>query len=149
MTATGPGDAARLAAASAGGPGNWTLVCDGADLAEGGDGRRFEVMLGGAAQPAFVVRVGGEPRAYLNRCAHVPVELDWLPGKFLDDTGLYVICTVHGALYDAADGACAGGPCAGRGLVPVPCREQDGRIWVCAAVVSPAAPEGQSNRGAT
>lgn len=118
----------------------WTAVCAGADLVEGGDGRRFDVRAAAGVQAAFVVRVDGAPRAYLNRCAHVPVELDWIPGRFLDDTGLYVICTVHGAMYDAADGSCAGGPCQGRGLQPVPCRERDGWIWVRAAVAPAGGP---------
>jgi len=123
---------------------DWSRLCDGSDLAEGGDGRRFDIV-GAAGRPeaAFAVRVDGQPRAYLNRCAHVPVELDWLPGRFLDDSGLYVICTVHGAMYDATDGACAGGPCDGRGLQAVGCREQDGQVWVN-AVLAPSADSPES-----
>jgi nitrite reductase/ring-hydroxylating ferredoxin subunit len=119
----------------------WSPVCPTPELLEGGDGRRFDLLRAdGRREAAFVVRVDGKPRAYLNRCSHVPVELDWLPGRFLDDTGLYVICTVHGAMYDATDGACAGGPCDGRGLQTVECREQDGQVWVHAALAPPAEP---------
>jgi nitrite reductase/ring-hydroxylating ferredoxin subunit len=85
--------------------------------------------------PAFVLRVEGEPRAWLNRCAHVPVELDWTPGRFLDDTGTVIVCATHGAVYDAADGSCLGGPCHGRGLQPVPCREAGGWVEVRATLV--------------
>jgi nitrite reductase/ring-hydroxylating ferredoxin subunit len=108
----------------------WSPVCASEDLDEGGDGRRFELLRGERREAAFVVRVDGLPRAYLNRCAHVAVELDWIPGRFLDDSGLYVVCTVHGATYDATDGACTGGPCDGRGLQVLDCREADGTVWV-------------------
>lgn len=107
---------------------DWLRVCAAGDLAEGGDGVRFELPLHGTPQPAFVVRVDGAPRAYLNRCAHIPVELDWQPGRFLDDSGLYLVCATHGALYDATTGACVGGPCRKRPLVTLETRESEG--WV-------------------
>lgn len=108
----------------------WACVCDAAALAERGDGVRFEVARAGGTLPAFVLRIDGAPRAYVNQCAHVPIELDWNPGRFLDDTGTVIVCATHGAVYDAADGACVGGPCRGRGLQPIPCREVDGRVEV-------------------
>jgi nitrite reductase/ring-hydroxylating ferredoxin subunit len=118
----------------------WSPVCASADLEEGGDGRRFDLLRGERREAAFVVRVDGLPRAYLNRCAHVPVELDWIPGRFLDDSGLVIICTVHGATYDASDGACIGGPCDGRGLQALDCREADGTVWVRGPLAPPEAP---------
>src|SRR5579871_6149791 len=106
---------------------NPRLICASADLAEGGTGVRFEVEIEGKAVPAFVVRAGGVARAYINRCAHVPVELDWQPGRYFDILGLYLICSTHGAVYDPASGRCSGGPCRGRGgLVPLSVTETDG-----------------------
>ena len=32
---------------------------------------------------AFALRFDGRVVAYLNRCAHVPTEMDWQPGQFL------------------------------------------------------------------
>ena len=90
---------------------------------------RFEVDVDGVTRPAFVVRWRGVPRAYLNRCAHVPVELDWQPGQFFDMQGLYLMCSTHGATYDPASGSCTGGPCRGRGLVPLSVIETDGQIF--------------------
>ncbi len=57
------------------------LICASDDLPDGGKGVRFETQtpLGPAA--AFAVRHGGKPFAYVNRCGHVPVELDWQPGE--------------------------------------------------------------------
>ena len=107
----------------------WTRVCGGGDLLDGGDGVRFEVADDQGSVPAFAVRSESVVRAYLNRCRHVAVELDWSPGKFFDETGLYLICATHGATYRASDGACAGGPCRG-GLVALPVREADGEVLV-------------------
>lgn len=104
------------------------VICASADLAEGGRGVRFEVTRGGLAEPAFVVRFDGRARAFINRCAHVPMELDWRPGEFFDADGLYLVCATHGAMYDPETGACAGGPCRGAGLIPIPVREDAGFI---------------------
>ena len=104
------------------------VICEASVLAEGGAGVRFERKRAGGMEPAFVVRHRGVARAFVNRCAHVPMELDWQPGEFFDADGLYLICSTHGAMYDAATGACAGGPCRGGGLTPIPVREEDGKI---------------------
>lgn len=108
---------------------NPRLICASADVREAGPGVRFEWDRGSHTVPAFVVRWQGQVRAYLNRCGHVPVELDWQPGAFFDEDQRYLICATHGALYDPASGACLGGRCQGRGLIPVPVLERDGGIY--------------------
>lgn len=106
----------------------WRRICSSESLVDGGDGVRFDLP-GEPTRPAFVVRAGGVARAWLNRCAHVAIELDWMPGKFFDDEGLYLTCSTHGAIYDPASGRCAGGPCSGKGLEPVTVSEHDGAVW--------------------
>lgn len=106
------------------------LICASSELIEGGLGVRFEVMRAGVGVPAFVVRYRGEPRAYVNRCAHVPVELDWQPGAFFDSSGLYLICAVHGALFAPETGHCLAGRCAGRGLEPLAVIERAGGVFL-------------------
>jgi nitrite reductase/ring-hydroxylating ferredoxin subunit len=106
------------------------LICASADLADGGRGVRFEVVRYGRAEPAFVIRYRGRVHAYLNRCGHVPAELDWVEGQFFDADGLYLICATHGALYDPATGACLGGRCEGRGLLALSVCEAQGNVYL-------------------
>lgn len=106
------------------------LICGAGELAEQGRGVRFELERSGTLQQAFVVRFDGRPRAFLNQCGHVPVELDWREGEFFDDSRLYLICSTHGALYHPASGQCVGGRCGGRGLVTVPVVERDGHVYL-------------------
>ncbi len=105
------------------------LICPADELEEGGLGVRFEVRRGEQTIPAFAIRWRGQVHAFLNRCGHVPIELDWQEGEFFDYSRLYLICSTHGALYDPATGACRGGRCEGRGLTAVPVVERDGAIY--------------------
>ena len=66
--------------------------------------------------------------AYLNRCTHVPMELDWQPNQVFDITGSWLLCATHGAHFLPDTGACAGGPCRG-GLVKIALSERDSRVW--------------------
>lgn len=106
------------------------MICASADLRDGGAAVRFTVWRHGVAEPAFAVRHRGAVHAYLNRCAHVPVEMDWQEGQFFDHSGVYLICSMHGALYDPASGECLAGPCSGKGLTPLSVVERDGGIYL-------------------
>ncbi|NJM33027.1 MAG: Rieske 2Fe-2S domain-containing protein [Limnobacter sp.] len=92
-------------------------LCPAAALQEGGLAHRFKVLYNGEHAVAFVLRVNGAVHAYLNRCSHVPVELDWNYGEFLDDSGSMIVCATHGASYNATNGHCIGGPCDGKPLI--------------------------------
>ena len=106
------------------------LICASAALADGGDGVRFKVLRDGIEEPAFVVRHRGVAHAFINRCGHVPIELDWQEGKFFDLSGLYLICSTHGAMYSPESGRCLGGRCNGKGLTPLAVSEHDGNIYL-------------------
>ena len=105
------------------------LICRGDELADCGEGVRFEFEHGEHGEPAFVVRFQGEVHAYANRCAHLPYELDWIPGKFFDSEGLVLICSVHGASYDPLTGQCVGGPCY-HGLDKLAVEEFEGGVYL-------------------
>lgn len=105
------------------------LICRSAELIDGGTGVRFTVAGQDGEQPAFAVRFRGRVAAFLNRCGHVPVELDWQANEFFDDSKLYLICATHGALYSPHDGRCLGGRCNGRGLTALAVEERDGAIY--------------------
>jgi len=99
-----------------------------ADLTDGGHGLRFAVHAYGADSTGFVIRHQGTVYGYLNRCAHVPIELDWAEGEFFESSKLYIMCQTHGAIYTPDTGVCAGGPCKGGRLRPLTVREAGGAI---------------------
>ena len=105
------------------------LICPSAALADAGLGVRFEVEYFGEKAPAFVVRYQGRVHAYINRCAHVAMELDWQQGIFFDSGGRDLICSTHGAVYDASSGQCLGGPCNRTPLVKLRMAEHDGMVY--------------------
>jgi nitrite reductase/ring-hydroxylating ferredoxin subunit len=105
-------------------------VCESSALSDGGPGVRFDIERNGATVAAFVVRYRGKAYAYLNRCAHRFVELDWEPGRFFDFSSQYLVCATHGALYEPDTGHCAAGPCRGAKLVPLAVVEADGAVWL-------------------
>lgn len=83
----------------------------------------------GTPQQAVLVRdAQGQVRAYMNRCAHIPIPLDLGSGDFLDPASGQLRCLSHGALYRLEDGHCTHGPCRGERLEALPCRERAG--WV-------------------
>ena len=89
------------------------VICESASLAEGGRGARFDWPAAGGEGKGFAVRFDGGVRAFVNRCPHLGVELDWQPGEFFEESGLYLICSTHGAMFDPSSGRCIAGPCSG------------------------------------
>ena len=105
-------------------------ICASAQLVSGGKGVRFSLQIAGREESAFVIRYQGVVYGYLNRCAHVPTELDWTPGDFFESDGRYLICATHGALYCPETGDCVAGRCNGRGLHSLPVVESDGQVFL-------------------
>ena len=105
------------------------LICAAGALLDSGRAVRFEVEYFGENAPAFVVRFEQRVHAYLNRCGHMPMELDWREGEVFDLAGRDLICSTHGATYSAASGKCLGGPCGGKPLVSLRVEERDGKVY--------------------
>jgi nitrite reductase/ring-hydroxylating ferredoxin subunit len=104
-------------------------LCDSDTLRDGGVAVMFEVQEAGRTVSAFAVRFGTKAVAYLNRCAHVPAEMDWQPGQFWDTDRRFIICAMHGALYDPVTGRCVSGPCRGAHLQAIQLTERDGQVF--------------------
>ena len=107
----------------------WILVCAADRLIDQGKGIRFSLCAGGAEAVGFVVRFKGKVFGYLNRCAHVPIELDWAEGEFFESSGLYLMCSTHGAIYAPESGRCEGGPCRGGRLRQITVTEVDNQVF--------------------
>ncbi|MBN3725862.1 Rieske (2Fe-2S) protein [Burkholderia sp. Ac-20379] len=105
--------------------GEAVFVCASEALVDGGAGIRVPATLRGEAVVVFFVRYDGRAYGYLNRCAHVPMELDWNEGQFFESSGLYLMCATHGAIYTPETGKCVGGPCRGARLRAVEVDERD------------------------
>jgi nitrite reductase/ring-hydroxylating ferredoxin subunit len=106
------------------------LICASAALEDGGNGVRFRMRPGDEYENAFAVRWCGKVVGYVNRCPHAGTELDWLPGEFFEETGLYLACSTHGALFEPGSGRCVAGPCRGALLEPLAVRERDGQVFL-------------------
>ncbi len=115
-------------------------LCDSRALAECGKAWGWDVLEYGRPVRAFALRFDGAVRAYLNRCAHVPVEMDWQPGEFLDSDQRFILCSIHGAAYAPESGRCVGGPC-GRGrLTALRTEERGGMVyWYPSSDIRPVA----------
>ena len=105
-------------------------ICDSEALREGGSGIRFSIRVGETELPAFAVRYDGLVHAYINRCAHLGTELDWIPGDFFDAAGIQLICATHGAAFEPDTGYCVAGPCRGQALQRVRVQEVSGKVYV-------------------
>ena len=103
-------------------------LCHSRDLVDGGAAVPFDVVYSGQICRAFAIRFKGLVHAYLNRCTHVAMEMDWQPGRFFDDSGQWLLCSTHGAVYEPGSGECRGGPCR-TGLIKVTVIETDGAVF--------------------
>lgn len=91
-----------------------------------------EAVIDGPDGPVavFVVRKGDVVRAYVNRCPHLGVPLNWKPDGFLDPAGQTIVCAMHAAVFRIDDGLCEGGPCQGRSLRALTVGFRNGKIAV-------------------
>ena len=104
-------------------------LCASTDLAEKGRALVFDVLHFREPARGFALRFDGRVVAYLNRCLHVPIEMDWLPGEFLDSGREFIVCSIHGAAYEPRGGRCIAGPCGNGRLTPLEVCELGGEVW--------------------
>ena len=116
---------------------SWVPLCQSSELQDSGLAVPFDVVYAGQTCRAFAVRFEGQVQAYLNRCTHVAMEMDYQPDRFFDTEGRWLLCATHGATYAPDTGECVGGPCRG-GLVKITLSESQGVVhWHTAYNLKP------------
>lgn len=95
---------------------------------EPGETKKFMLSVEGRETECFLVNYGGQYFAYINRCAHVPMTMDWIDNQFLTEDGRYILCATHGAAFEPETGECIFGPPCGKFLARVPLSMAGDRI---------------------
>jgi nitrite reductase/ring-hydroxylating ferredoxin subunit len=90
--------------------------------------RKFSLPTPGEPVEAFLVNFRGALHAWVNRCRHVPLTMDWVENQFLDAAGEHIVCATHGGMYRPDTGECVGGPPFGKVLIRVPLRVEGDRV---------------------
>ena len=93
-----------------------------------GETKKFLLDCDGREVEGFLLNYAGELHAYVNRCRHVPMGLDWVENQFFTEDGRFVQCATHGAYYRPESGECIAGPPCGRSLIRVPLRIEDDTV---------------------
>jgi nitrite reductase/ring-hydroxylating ferredoxin subunit len=104
------------------------LVGQVGELADG-ESKKFTLRCGGISVEAFLISYEGSLHAYLNRCRHIALSLDWLDNQFFSEDKRFLICANHGATYEPKTGECIWGPCAGASLQGVPLEIEGQKIF--------------------
>jgi nitrite reductase/ring-hydroxylating ferredoxin subunit len=99
-----------------------------ADELAHGTTKKFHLRCGGDTIEALLVNYEGNIFAYVNRCRHIALSLDWVDNQFFTEDKRYLICANHGATYEPATGECIWGPCFGEALQSVPLEISEGEI---------------------
>jgi len=94
-----------------------------------GTSKKFSLDAGGREVECFIVNWQGGYHAYVNRCRHIAMSLDWLENRFFDLEREFLQCPTHGALYRPDTGFCVFGPPAGRSLIRVPLEIRGDEIY--------------------
>lgn len=112
----------------------WQTVCQGTELAPG----KFVEFQIEQVDPdpdtlpltGFLFLDGPTVRAYINKCPHMGIELNWMPGRFMDTEKLFIQCSTHGALFKPGSGECIAGPCQGDALAALDVRINSGVVQI-------------------
>jgi nitrite reductase/ring-hydroxylating ferredoxin subunit len=96
-----------------------------------GESKKFLLPIQGAEEECFLINYKGQFHAYVNRCRHVPMAMDWVDNEFFAEQGRYLVCQTHNAYYQPDSGECIAGPpgTCGKLLYRVPLEVVDGVIF--------------------
>lgn len=93
-----------------------------------GTTKKFRLRCQGSTLEALLVNYEGSLFAYVNRCCHIPISMDWVDNQFFTEERRYLICANHGATYEPTTGECIWGPCFGAFLQGIPLKVSGGRV---------------------
>ena len=82
--------------------------------------KKFTMRRGGRDFEALLVNFDGTHFAYVNRCPHTGITLDWVNNQFFSSDNRYLMCATHGAVFEPPTGECVWGPCVGLSLQSLP-----------------------------
>ena len=96
-----------------------------------GESMKFMLPIRHADEECFLINFAGKHHAYVNRCRHVPMAMDWIDNQFFAEEGRYLMCQTHNAYYEPASGECIAGPptACGKFLYRVPLEIKGGIIY--------------------
>ena len=94
-----------------------------------GESKKFTLRRGQRDLEALLVNFEGRHFAYINRCPHTGITLDWVNNQFFSSDGRYLMCATHGAVFEPPSGECIWGPCLGLSLQSVPIEIEEERIY--------------------
>lgn len=106
-----------------------TLVAAVGEI-EPGKSKKFKMKRGNRDLEAFLVNYQGNHFAFINRCPHTGIALDFVDNLFFSSDERYVMCATHGAVFEPPTGECIWGPCVGLSLQSCPMEISDGQIYV-------------------
>lgn len=79
---------------------------------------------------AFLIYFKQRCYAYENSCPHTGVNLNWQKEQFFSLDGLFLQCSLHGALFEPDSGVCIQGPCLGKRLKSINTIIDGGSIYM-------------------
>lgn len=97
-----------------------------------GQSKKFVLAVAGRTLECFLIHWKGSHYAYVNRCRHIAMSLDWVENRFFDETGGLILCPTHGACYEPDSGECVAGPPFGKRLIRVPLAVRGENIYAAA-----------------
>lgn len=106
-----------------------TRLCSLDDIENGGSVALI-AEIDGLRTSLIVVRQGEQAFVYVNVCPHTGAPLDFEPGQFMNFDRSFIMCAMHGALFNIHDGFCIQGPCVGKSLTPIASEVRERHVWL-------------------
>lgn len=106
------------------------LIARVGELAHG-QSKKFRLRRGEREFEAMLINYGGVLYAYVNRCPHIGISLDWIDNQFFSVDHRYLMCANHGAVFEPPTGECIWGPCVGASLESLALDVQGEKVFAC------------------